>query len=88
MSFAKDPDAKKFYEVDWSAWLLEGETITGSEWIVPDGISKGATPVTDTVATVWLWGGSVAETYRVTNRITTSLGRIDDCTIEIFIEER
>jgi hypothetical protein len=88
MIFVKDPDATKFYDVDWSEWLLDGETLTAAAWTVPSGITKGATPLTDTVATVWLSGGTVGQTYPIAVRITSSLGRIDDRTIQVIIQNR
>lgn len=86
-SYVKDPDAVLDYQVDWSAWL-DGDTITTSEWIVPDGIVKDSDSHTDTAATIWLSGGTLNTTYLVTNRITTAAGRTDDRTIRITIRDR
>jgi hypothetical protein len=37
---------------------------------------------------VWLSGGTVGERYTVTTRITTSAGRTDDRSIEIWVRQR
>lgn len=86
----KDPDAHLDYGCDWSAggWLAEGEQITTSEWIVPAGLTVESESNTPTVATVWLSGGEVYVTYKVTNRITTNQGRTDDRTLNIFVTQR
>lgn len=169
----KDPDAKLDYTFDWKVkgWLLSGDTIIASEWIInpddlltndksliaisefgslatfttitvhefsvgkkvrilgvtPSGYNGtwiiGTTPTTTTFtatldvsglspgtvfgsaqsppelekvmesftverATIWLKGGVAGEDYEVTNRITTSQGRIDDRTVLIPVRER
>lgn len=86
-SYVKDPDAVLDYQIDWSAWL-DSDTITTSEWIVPDGIVKDSDSHTDTAATIWLSGGTLNTTYLVTNRITTAAGRTDDRTIRITVRDR
>ncbi|HZY76546.1 MAG TPA: hypothetical protein VFE40_09525 [Jatrophihabitantaceae bacterium] len=86
-SWIKDPDAVLDYQIDWSAWL-DGDTIVTSVWIVPDGIVKDSDSHTDTAATIWLSGGTIDKTYRVTNRITTAAGRTDDRTEPVTIRDR
>lgn len=85
--FNKDPDARLDYMVDWTSWL-DGDTITNSVWVVPDGITDEADTFTDTTATIWLSGGSLGSSYEVVNRITTAAGRIDDRTITIKIRQK
>lgn len=86
--FVKDPDANLDYEVDWTAWLPDGDTITASLWIVPTGVTKTDEANTTATATVWLSGGTVGTNYDVTNRITTAAGRVDDRTIRIKVKQR
>lgn len=89
-SYVHDPNAVLDYRMSWAKWLEEAETISTSTWIVPEGIVQ-ATPApsnTTTDATIWLSGGTVGQEYRVTNRITTSLGRADDRSITIHVQER
>jgi hypothetical protein len=89
-TYLKDPNATKDYPLDWSDWLPEGDTITSSSWIVEEGITEvvGKTSHDDTTATIWLSGGTVGESYLVTNRITTAQDRVDDRTIRIFVTQR
>lgn len=86
--FIKDPDALLDYACDWSAWLQDGESIADSEWLPADGITATTTTISGAVTTVWLSGGDDGSTYRVTNRITTSAGRIDDRTLTIRVRQR
>lgn len=83
-TFLKDPDATLDYAVDWSAWLA-GDTLSASEWIVPEDLTQDGETHTDTVATVVLSGGEAGRTYRITNRITTAGGRVTDETIYVLV---
>jgi len=87
--FVKDPDAVKDYGIDWDDWLNDvGDTISVSEWIVPQGLTAISNSKTTLGTTVWLSGGNAGESYRVTNRITTVGGRIDDRSILLKCKEQ
>lgn len=73
----KDPDEVKDFGLVWADLLLT-DTITGSSWIVPDGITKDSDAFDDDSTTIWLSGGTDGETYRLTNRVTTAGGRTYD----------
>ena len=88
MNLVKDPDATLDYTIDWSAWLPDTDSIIESEWIVPDDLTASDESLAGAAATVWLAGGVLGETYRVTNRITTLAGRIDDRTLRLLISSR
>jgi hypothetical protein len=85
---SKDPDAFLDYGVNWTAWLAEGETIAASEWEIEDGVTGSSESFTDTTTTVWVADGTVGTVYTLTNRITTSEGRIDDRSLRIQIRQR
>jgi len=87
MIFTKDPNAVLDYSIDWTRWLA-GDQIATSEWMIPSGLTKMADSKTSTSATVWLSGGSVGQSYTVTNRITTAAGRTEDRSFTIRVEER
>lgn len=87
-SFIKDPAAVLDYEVDWSTWLADGETIATSTVTVEDGLDLDSDTNTDTVVTAWLSGGTVGENYTVTSQITTSQSRTDERSITIHVRER
>ena len=87
MTFTKDPNAVLDYSIDWTRWLA-GDQIAASEWMVPSGLTNMADSKTATSATAWLSGGTVGQSYTVTNRITTAAGRTEDRSFTIRIEER
>ncbi|WP_432001224.1 hypothetical protein [Streptomyces sioyaensis] len=87
--FIKDPSANLDYVYDWSDWLSPGETISSVEYTVPAALASGtANTNTATTVTVWLAGGTAGMTYRVSNRITTNQGRVDERTFSVHVEER
>lgn len=88
-TFIKDPDAVLDYSVDWSDWLEDDDdTISSVVWDVPTGLTLSSQSETDTVATVFLSGGTAATRYNVGCRVTTVGGRVDDRTIEIRVQEK
>lgn len=84
----KDPDAVLDWVWDWSEWLDEGEVISTSSFTATVGLVVDSSTQTTKTATVWLSGGTTKQVYRVTNRISTSSGRIDDRSITIRVTER
>lgn len=92
-AYIKDPEARLDYGLDWSEWLVEGETITASTWTLatanPDTVlTTSSQSHTDTVTVVWLAGGTLGADYEVTNHIVTSAGREDDRTHKIRVRNR
>lgn len=86
-TFIKDPDAVLDYQVDWSRWLSDGETIVESYWVLTSGdVVIGDTGQTDTASTVWLSGGTEQST--LTNRIVTSDGREDTRSFTVLLNQR
>lgn len=88
MSMNKDPDAVLDYGIRWDQWLADGETISTSTWIVPDGITKNSDSHDTTTTTIWLAGGTAGTSYKLTNRITTSESRTDDRSLTIRVANR
>lgn len=85
--YDKDPDAILDYAINWETWL-DGDTISASAWSAAADITIDSDSHTDTVATVWLSGGTAGNTYTVTNHITTAGGREDERSIRIRVLER
>lgn len=86
----KDPDATLDYQIDWSDWLADGESIVTSEWVV-SGATVDGEESTATISTAWLSGGAVGRSISLTNRITTDstpVARIDDRTLIIKVAQR
>lgn len=76
--FYKDTNALLDYKFDWSSWLGAGETITDVVVTITSGLTLFTEVDDDTSVTVWLSGGTDAQTYLVNCKITTTDGRIDE----------
>lgn len=84
----KDPDSVLDFFLDWSKWLNE-DTIVASSWSVDVAdITIDLTEFTDTISTVWLSGGIPSSRYRLTNRITTAGGRVEERTKTLIVREK
>ena len=84
----KDPEAVLDYQINWSDWLPDDDTISTSTWVVPSGITEDSSSNTSTAATIWLSGGTAGTGYAVKNHIVTGAGREDDRTIYIWVRNR
>lgn len=93
-TFIKDPDATEVYTLNWSGsspgpWLSTGDSITVSAWALSStGITGSTGSKTTTTTSVIVSAGTAGEDYDLTNRVTTSAGRITDRTIRIKVLER
>ena len=90
---SKDPDSIIDYGLDWNSttygpWLATGETITTSTWIVPTGLTSVSESNNTTATAIFLSGGTIGETYTLTNRIVTSAGRTEDRSMIINCVEK
>lgn len=86
--WTKDSDAVLDWKFDWSLWLATSEIITASVMSATTGITIDSNSFTNTVATVWLSGGTPGIPYTVANRITTNQGRTDERSITIRVANR
>lgn len=91
--FLKDPSAILDYGFDWEGdspgpYLVSGETIIAYTITVDEGLTLDSDSESSGFVTVWLSGGTVRTSYTVACKITTSLGRTDERSIEIFVDNR
>ena len=85
---SKDTDEVLDYHINWTARLTaESDSISTSEWELDEGITKDSDAETSYTTTIWISGGTTGETYSITNRITTAVGRTYDYTGTILIED-
>lgn len=83
----KDPDATLDYTFNWIDYLAAlDDAIASVEFILDEGLLQTLVSFSDMTATVWISGGIVGQTHRVTCRITTQGGRIDDRSIFLKIK--
>jgi hypothetical protein len=85
-TYKKKPNAKLDYGFDWSEWLETGDTLATAVWTVPTGLVNEAEDLNDTIAAVWLSGGTAGESYEVVCLVTTTEGRIDERSFVIVCE--
>jgi hypothetical protein len=86
----KDPDAVLDYQLDWSDWLAEGESIAALA-VTVTGLVLETSAFTATATTAWVSGGVVGALGEIEFRITTDsapLSRVDDRTLILRIAER
>ena len=87
-TFIKDPNAVLDYSIEWSKWLA-GDQIATSEWSTSDqALEASGGSITATRTTIWLSGGTVSQSYTVTNQVTTVGGRTDERSFTILVQDR
>lgn len=86
--FLKDPADTLDWSMDWNLFLPTTDAITASVWDVPGGITSVRERFTARSTHIWLSGGTVDNTYVLTNRITTSEGRIVERSLAILVVNR
>lgn len=91
----KDPVAVLTYTVSWINWLESGVSLATSEFTTstiandPSGIVVSSPVVVDgNKATISLSGGSVGNTYTITNTVTTNNGQTDSRRFRVDVRER
>jgi hypothetical protein len=71
----KTPGETLDYPLDYTEWL-EGATISSSSWAVtPTGPTISSPQITGNITSCLLAGGTVDQTYTLTNTITSSNGK-------------
>lgn len=86
-TITKAPKAVLDYPFDWSAWLSSiDDTIIDHLIIVDDGIVCTSSVLSGNIVVAWISGGTEGTIYRVTCRITTAGGRVDERSIFIKVK--
>jgi hypothetical protein len=86
----KDPDATLDYTVDWRPFLTSiSDTGATATFVVspPDELVLTSAVLGSGLHTVFIAGGTLHRVYRVTSRLTTTGGRIQDQSFFLPIEE-
>ena len=99
LTYIKDPDAVKDYPFDFAAltngsgatdWLASGETISSYTITAASGLAVDSFTLANssTTVVVWISGGTAGTTYTLACRITTSAGRTEERTVNIFVDNQ
>lgn len=84
----KDPDDVLDYSIDWTPVLeVDGDTLAGATWDVPDGLTKDSDAIAGAKAVVWISGGEDGVRYEIGCKITTGGGRTYDRTVELVVRQ-
>lgn len=93
--YLKAPVALLDWGFDWNSkkngelpWLSSGETITSHQIIADTGITVNRSTAEEGFIKVWLSGGELGKTYRISCKINTDAGRVDIRTILIKVQDR
>lgn len=86
-TYYQDPNATISYSVNWGAWL-DGDTISSASWVLPSGPTKASESNTTTLHTIKLSNVAEGAQYRITSRITTAAGLINDYSFIVIGEEQ
>lgn len=84
---SKDPNAVLDWTLDWSSELPEGDTVDESEWLNPSSLGIATSQPDVNLERVSASGGTLGQTYRLINRITSTQGRTQDWVLDFRIEE-
>lgn len=86
---SKDPNENLDYQFDWSDRLVTGETISTSDFIKESGdVTLGAEDFSGALTTLWVSGGTHGSVSVITNRITTSAGRVYDESAKLRVRNK
>jgi hypothetical protein len=84
----KDPDSRVDYALDYTQHFKDGDTIVSAEIITPDGITTDSPTITNNKVTFWCSGGESGESYLLTCRTTSQLGRVEDHSFKLVVRQR
>ncbi len=83
----KDPTEVKDYDINWLPELGPADTVASSVWtiIAGTGLTINSNIFTTTLTKVWLSGGTLGQTYLLSNTITSAGGRTETETATLRI---
>jgi hypothetical protein len=95
--FIKDPQEVLDYTIDWSEWLVSGDTINAVTVTTPTGISTttsgtpqtpaGPTVISGVATKIWVAGGTAGTSYNIACRVTTVGTRQGERSITIQVRD-
>lgn len=88
-TYTKQPADQLDYDVDFSKWLPDGDTVTTAVATVDieDELVIDTIQVSSQIVKVWLSAGTDGSTYTVTVTASTSGGRVKETEFKMRIRE-
>jgi hypothetical protein len=88
-TFPKQPADDLDYDVDFSAWLPDGDTILSATAVldVTGELAVAAVQVSSPIVKVWLTGGVDKASYKVTVAASTAGGRVKETEFKIRVKD-
>ena len=83
----QDKDAFLDYTLDWSDWLIPGDTISTSTWSADAALTLNSAMFEGAKSSVWVQGGQPNTWYALVNTVTSAQGRRDQRTIRLFVTD-
>ena len=83
----KNKDAFLDYSLDWSDWLVSGDSIASSTWTADAALTLNTSAHNDTVTSIWVQGGLPNTWYALINTVTSAAGRVDQRIIRLFVTD-
>lgn len=82
-----DPDAGPLdYSVDFASWLSTGDTVASVAWsIYPLGPTITVGTLAGSIGTTTVDGGVLGDVHRLTARVTSTNGLVDDRSIVLRV---
>lgn len=87
--FPKNPIDQMDYDIDFSRWLEDGDTITSVDvTVTPSGeLTIPSSQISGQTVKVWTAGGLDGTTYEVSAAVGTSGGRVKEVCFKIRVRD-
>lgn len=83
----KQPVDVQDYDIDYSQWLPEGDSLVSAEVDVPTGITLETYIVTSPIVKLWVAGGTAGQSYKFQVIGTTDFGRVKETELVVKVKE-
>jgi hypothetical protein len=88
-TFSQQPNEVLDYDISFTDWIPDGDTIISANATADTGITLGDTLIDPTgkIVKQWVEGGTSGSTYKIQLSVTTDDGRVKEAEFKIKIKE-
>ena len=87
-NFNKQPVEVKDYDIDYTEWLTQGDSVQGATVVVvPTGLTVDSIFTSDKTVKLWLSGGTTGTQYKLTVTTTTEDGRVKEDEFKVRVRD-